>query len=96
MKWILAVLMVFLVGTASTKEGCYIEEFYHIAWTVHNPSERHQLMIKWVDLNGRFCSSEDYATLWNNLAEWAGTADSPQLRYKIIQGFNATFKRSDK
>lgn len=94
MKWLVVILMTLLVGAASTKEGCNIEEFYTIAWTVHNPSERHQMMLQWLDMNSRFCSSEDFTTLWNNLAEWAGTADSAILRHRIIQGFNATIKRS--
>jgi len=91
-KWFWALLTVFLIG-ATAKPGCYLDEFYMIAWTVHNPTERHQMMIQWLDVNGKFCTVEDYSTIWNNVAEWAGTADTPQLRYKITQGFNAAIER---
>lgn len=96
MRWIIVLLTIFLIGTAATKQGCYLDEFYMIAWTVHNPSDRHQMMIKWLDTNGKFCTVEDYSTIWNNVAEWAGTADTPQLRYKITQGFTAAIERQSK
>jgi hypothetical protein len=95
MKWLLALCTALFIA-ATAKEGCLLDEFYMIAWTVHNPSERHQMMLKWLDTNARFCSVEDYATIWNNIAEWAGTADTPQLRYQITQGFNAALERSKK
>jgi hypothetical protein len=95
MKWLLSLLTaVFIVAVA--KEGCYLDEFYMIAWTVHNPSDRHQMMVKWLDVNGKFCSVDDYATIWNNVAEWAGTADTPVLRHRITQGFNAAIERQKK
>jgi hypothetical protein len=94
-KWILLLCTAcFIVALA--KEGCLIDEFYLIAWTVHNPSDRHKMMLQWLDVNGKFCSADDYATIWNNVAEWGGTADTPVLRHKIIQGFNAAIERQKK
>ena len=95
MKWVLSLCTACFI-LAIAKDGCYLDEFYVIAWTVHNPSERHQMMLQWLDTNGKFCSVDDYATIWNNLAEWAGTADTPQLRFKITQGYNAALERSKK
>jgi hypothetical protein len=84
MKW-LPLIFVGLAGAATN--DCYIEDFYRIAWTVHNPTERHQLMMEWLD--EKKCSREELATIYNNIAEWAGTADTPQLRYKIIRAYNS-------
>lgn len=95
MKWFLSLLTaVFILAVA--KEGCLLDEFYLIAWTVHNPTERHEMMLKWLDVNEKFCSIDDYRTIWNNIPEWAGTADTPQLRYKISQGYNAALERIKK
>jgi len=95
MRWFLALLTACLIG-ATAKPGCYLDEFYMIAWTAHNPSERHKMMLKWLDVNGTFCTVDDYATIWNNIAEWAGTADTPVLRHRITQGFNAAIERQKK
>jgi hypothetical protein len=66
-----------------TKPGCAVQELYVIGLTMHNPSERHSLMLKWLDESK--CSEDDYVLIWNSLPEWAGTSDGPLLRAKIIE-----------
>ena len=35
--------------------------------------------------------------IWNNLSEWAGAADSPELRHKVISAFkNAKAREAGK
>lgn len=68
------------------KDGCHVREFYGIGYTKHDPTERHKEMSKWLTNNAKFCTTDDYVILWNNLAEWAGNSDSSELRNKIIQG----------
>jgi hypothetical protein len=63
--------------------SCAVQELYAIAWSTHNPAERHKAMLEWLDKSK--CSSDDYTTIWNALPEWAGTSDSPLLRAKIME-----------
>ena len=66
------------------QQRCNVNEFYGIAWTVHNPSERHQQMLRWLTYSGPSCSADDLVIIWNNLSEWGGTADSAEMRQKVI------------
>ena len=83
MRYLMVVFLT-LVLVASAQSGCSVQEFYAIAWTWHNPSERHLSLLRWLHNNGNKCNKEELTTIWNNLPEWAGTADSAQIRQKII------------
>jgi hypothetical protein len=63
--------------------GCAVQELYVIAWSTHDPIERHRAMLEWLDKSK--CSADDYVLIWNALPEWAGTSDSPMLRAKIME-----------
>jgi hypothetical protein len=63
--------------------SCAVQELYAIAWSTHDPAERHKAMLAWLDKTS--CSLDDYTLIWNALPEWAGTADSPALRAKIME-----------
>jgi len=63
--------------------GCAVQELYVIAWSTHDPIERHRAMLEWLDKSK--CSGDDYVLIWNALPEWAGTSDSPMLRAKIME-----------
>jgi type II secretory pathway component PulM len=63
--------------------SCAVQELYAIAWSTHDPAERHKAMLAWLDKST--CSADDYTAIWNALSEWAGTADSPALRAKIME-----------
>ena len=63
--------------------GCAVQELYAIAWSTHDPAERHRAMLAWLDRTK--CSADDYVLIWNALPEWAGTSDSPALRAKIME-----------
>ena len=63
--------------------GCAVQELYAIAWSTHDPAERHRAMLAWLDKTK--CSADDYVLIWNALPEWAGTSDSPVLRAKIME-----------
>ena len=63
--------------------SCAVQELYAIAWSTHDPAERHKAMLAWLDKSA--CSADDYTAIWNALSEWAGTADSPALRAKIME-----------
>jgi len=65
------------------KSSCAVQELYVIAWSTHDPIERHKAMLAWLDKSK--CSVDDYTLIWNNLPEWAGTSDSPALRAKVME-----------
>jgi hypothetical protein len=96
MRWFLLSLLLLVLVGAVAKNGCHVREFYGIGYTIHNPSERHQQMIAWLKNNAKHCGSEDYVILWNNLAGWAGTADSAETRGLIIHGYQEALKREKK
>ena len=95
MKWLIALVLT-LALQSTGKDLCSVREFYSIAWTIHNPSERHQQMSMWLTNNVRFCRSQDLSVIWNNLAEWAGTADSAELRTKVVHGYKDALEREKK
>jgi hypothetical protein len=86
MKWLVLLLLLGLVG-ATAKNGCRVHEFSAIAFNIHDPSLRHQQMSMWLTTNAGSCSTQDLIVIWNNLASWAGTADSSEIRGKIIEGY---------
>ena len=95
MRWLILLLLLGLVG-AVAKSGCHVREFYGIGYTVHDPTERHKEMLAWLDRNAPHCKSTDYVVLRNNLAEWAGTADSTYIREKVIHGYKDALEREKK
>jgi hypothetical protein len=95
MRWLLLLLLLGLVG-AVAKNGCHVREFYGIGYTVHDPTQRHKEMMAWLDRNAGHCKSTEYIVIWNNLSEWAGTADSTWLRAKIVHGYKDALEREKK
>ena len=95
MRWLILLSLLVIAG-ASSKQGCHVREFYGIGYTIHNPSERHQQMIQWLKNNASFCKASDFVVIWNNLSEWAGTADSAETRALIIHGYKDAIEREKK
>lgn len=82
MRW-LFFLMLLLLSGATAKPPCIVADFYGLSWLT-NPSERHQRLSQWLTTNGENCTPEQLVDIWNNLAMWAGVADSAELRTKIL------------
>jgi len=95
MRWFLLLLLLGLVG-AVAKSGCHVREFYGIGYTIHDPTERHKQMMAWLDQNAQHCKASDYLVIWNNLSEWAGSADSTWLRAKVVHGYKDAEQREKK
>ena len=94
-RWLIALVLTLSLQSTG-KDLCSVREFYSIAWTIHNPSERHQQMSQWLTNHQNLCKSTDMIVIWNNLSEWAGTADSALLRHKVIQGYKNALEREKK
>jgi len=82
MRWLLVVLAT-LTMVVSAQVGCNVQDFYGLGYTLHNPSERHYNLLRWLHFNGDKCNKEQLIVIWNNLPDWAGTADSVEIRQKI-------------
>jgi hypothetical protein len=95
MKWI-GVLLICFIFWAGAKTPCSLSDFYGLSMTLHNPSERHQRLSQWLITNGDNCSSEDLVIIWNNLALWAGVADSAELRGKVLYYYAKAMEREKK
>jgi hypothetical protein len=96
MRWLLLLLLLLGLVGAVAKSGCHVREFYGIGYTVHDPTERHKQMMAWLDQNAEFCKTSDYVVIWNNLSEWAGSADSTWLRAKVVHGYKDAEQREKK
>jgi hypothetical protein len=91
-RWV-AALVLTLALQSTGKDLCSVREFYGIAYTIHNPSERHQQMSVWLTNHQHLCKSTDMVVIWNNLSEWAGSADSAELRHKVIIAYKNALER---
>jgi hypothetical protein len=96
MRWLIILLLIGGLVGATAKSGCHVREFYGIAYKIHNPSERHLQMIQWLKNNAPYCKSSDYVVIWNNLSEWAGSADSAETRGLVIHGYKEALEREKK
>jgi hypothetical protein len=94
MRWFF-VLLISLVFWASAKTPCIISDFYGLSW-IHDPTLRHIELSRWLTTNGDSCSSEQLVGIWNNLALWAGVADSAELRAKILYYYARAVEREKK
>ena len=88
-------LLLLLLSKATAKESCIVSDFYGLSW-LGNPSERHQRLSEWLTTNGNNCSSEQLVAIWNNLALWAGAADSAELRSKVLYYYAKAREREGK
>jgi len=94
MRWLFFTLLL-LLSRATANEACIVLDFYGLSW-IGNPSERHQRLSQWLTTNGDRCSSEQLVSIWNNLALWAGVADSGELRQKILYYYALAVEREKK
>jgi hypothetical protein len=94
MKWLFLLILLLLVG-ATANERCVLRDFYALSW-IGEPTMRHMELSRWLTTNGDSCSSEQLVILWNRLAEWAGVADSAELRGKILYYYARAIEREKK
>jgi hypothetical protein len=94
MRW-LSVLLIPLVFWASAKSPCLVTDFYGLSW-INEPTMRHMELSRWLTTNGDNCSSEQLVGIWNNLALWAGVADSAELRAKVLYYYARAMEREKK
>jgi hypothetical protein len=91
----LFVLLISMVFWASAKNLCIVSDFYGLSW-INEPTLRHIELSRWLTTNGDSCSSDQLVGIWNNLALWAGVADSAELRAKILYYYARAVEREKK
>jgi hypothetical protein len=94
MRW-LWLLLIGLVFWAQAKSPCIVSDFYGLSW-INEPTLRHMELSRWLTTNGDNCSSEQLVAIWNNLAMWAGVADSAELRAKVLYYYARAMEREKK
>jgi hypothetical protein len=94
MRWF-GVLLISIIFWASAKSPCLVSDFYGLSW-IHEPTLRHMELSRWLTTNGDNCSSEQLVGIWNNLALWAGVADSAELRAKVLYYYARAMEREKK
>jgi hypothetical protein len=94
-RWLIALVLIFSLHSTG-QDLCSVREFYNISFSRHNPSERHQQLSIWLTNNAPHCKSQDLVVIWNNVSAWAGTADSAEIRSKIIKGYEDAIVREKK
>jgi hypothetical protein len=80
---------------AASQQRCVVADFYGLSW-LGNPTERHQRLSEWLTTNGSSCSTDQLLAIWNNLAMWAGTADTGELRSKVLYYYARAVEREKK
>jgi len=94
MRWFW-LLLIGLVFWAGAKSPCTVSDFYRLSW-LGDPTQRHIELSKWLTENGDNCSAEQLLVIWNNLAMWAGVADSQELRGKLLYFYARAAERERK
>lgn len=91
----LFVLLISVVFWASARNLCIVSDFYGLSW-INEPTLRHIELSRWLTTNGDSCSSDQLVGIWNNLALWAGVADSAELRAKVLYYYARAVEREKK
>lgn len=94
MRWFWLLLIGWMFW-ASAKAPCIVTDFYALSW-IGEPTMRHMELSRWLTTNGDNCSSSELAGIWNKLAEWAGVADSAELRGKVLYYYARAREREGK
>jgi len=94
MRWLLLPLLLCLAG-ATANERCIVADFYGLSW-IGEPTLRHIELSRWLTTNGNSCSTDQLLVIWNNLPMWAGTADSSEIRAKLLYFYARAAEREKK
>ena len=83
MKRLILVMLFAVLLVSAQPKLCLLTDFYGLS-NIHEPTLRHIELSRWLTTNGDSCTTEQLVTLWNNLAMWAGVADSSEIRGKVL------------
>jgi len=95
MKRLILVMLLAVLLVSAQPRPCITTDFYGLS-NINEPTLRHIELSRWITTNGDSCSSEQLVMLWNNLAMWAGVADSSEIRAKILYYYARAVEREKK
>lgn len=95
MRWLVLALLSTAMLVAAQQNRCIVSDFYGVSW-ISEPTMRHMQLSMWLTTNGDNCKAEQLVVIWNNLAMWAGVADSAELRGKLLYFYARAREREDK
>ena len=95
MKRLILVMLFAVLLVSAQPKLCLLTDFYGLS-NIHEPTLRHIELSRWLTTNGDNCTAEQLVTLWNNLAMWAGVADSSEIRAKILYYYAMAIEREKK
>jgi hypothetical protein len=82
-RWLIPIVLLSFVYGATVKRECSVSDFVNIAYSTHNPKERHDRIVEWLDDSGQVCTKEQLVLIYTNLAQVLGAADTMRVRTKI-------------
>jgi len=83
MRWLVLVLALSFVYGATLKRECSVSDFVELGYSNHDPKERSERAWVWLEEAGPYCTKEQLALIYNNLATVLGAVDSVKIRSKI-------------
>jgi len=83
MRWFVLALALSLVYGATLKRECSVSDFVELGYSNHDPKERAERAWVWLEEAGPYCTKEQLALIYNNLATVLGAVDSVKIRSKI-------------
>lgn len=95
MKRLILVMLFAVLLVSAQPKLCLLTDFYGLS-NIHEPTLRHIELSRWLTTNGDSCTTEQLVTLWNNLAMWAGVADSSEIRGKVLYYYARAAEREKK
>ena len=83
MRWLVPIVLLSFVYGATIKRECSVSDFVNIAYSNHNPKERHDRIIEWLDDSGQVCTKDQLVLIYTNLPTLMGVSDTMRVRTKI-------------
>jgi hypothetical protein len=83
MRWLVLALALSLVYGATLKRECSVSDFVELGYSNHDPKERAERAWVWLEEAGPYCTKEQLALIYNNLATVLGAVDNVKIRSKI-------------
>ena len=83
MRWLIPLILLSFVYGATVKRECSVSDFVNIAYSNHNPKERYERIMEWLDDSGQVCTKEQLERIYANLAQVLGVTDTVTIRAKI-------------
>jgi hypothetical protein len=68
---------------ATIKRECSVSDFVELGYSSHDPKERAERAWAWLEEAGPYCTKEQLALIYNNLATVLGVVDNVKIRSKI-------------